>query len=166
MLDFLIVRLIGWVVVAPISTLWHELGHAIVALRFLDGPIRVELGAEPRPWVVPLGRLQLTLRLGSGFIGFCRWPSVPRSHRGAVLTMAGGPQATLLLFGLVIAAGQPELDEISFGRYLVTAFFWATLLGLIGTVIPMIDPRWWGGYAGHASDGLQVLRLLRRWRRP
>jgi hypothetical protein len=31
----------------------------------------------------------------------------------------------------------------------------------IVTSIPMVYPKWWGGYAGHSSDGYKILRLIK-----
>ncbi len=35
------------------------------------------------------------------------------------------------------------------------------LVTFISTSIPVIYPKWWSGYGGYASDGYQILRLMK-----
>lgn len=156
----LIVLLLAVLVGVPLLTLVHELGHALVAAAVIGGPVAVLQGPEPRRLVFSVWRLELRLHgLGSplrAWVGWARWPSHPSRVRHA-LALAGGPAASLVASaGLVFGAAQVH------GSPRAALLLLAADAGLqaLSSSVPVRYPAFSGAYAGAASDGLKIRRLL------
>lgn len=159
-MEFLIAGFILWFVVWPALTLLHELGHAIAALAFTAGGVRVELGGTATPYTRQFARLTFVMRPGSGFIGYY-WMDEPAPKRWQrIVIMLAGPLASLAcaLMSFSILAGTSNLPEP-----VRTLLFWCgsgAAVQFLVTVLPLRYPRWWAGYAGLASDGERLRREL------
>jgi hypothetical protein len=93
--------------VAPPAILWHELGHAAVARRRIDGFVGVDVGA---------GRVRLAFELYGvrfriapvwtpfGLGGVCRWDATHATAADAALIALAGPAASLVGATLSIVA--------------------------------------------------------------
>lgn len=47
-------------------------------------------------------------------------------------------------------------------NFFITGMFWMNVLQVIGTIIPIIYPRWWRPYGGYPSDDYKVLKALKK----
>src|SRR5699024_7801635 len=103
-----------------------------------------------------LGMLHFHIKWG--FVGFAHWGKGLNKWKSAV-AIAGGPIMSLLLVILIELLAwfinQEELGQL-FSLSKVVCFS-----QFIITTIPVTYPRWMGGLGGFASDGLQLLQVLR-----
>jgi hypothetical protein len=152
--------LLAWLVVAPVYTLLHELGHAAAALFLTDGPVDVQLGQwgwkRWRKW----GRLTIVVYLGPGAlwgVTLCgRWNAIPRNRKFWICL--GGPAASLLVTGLLV-----RLAIIADWAHPWPMLVAAGLVQLLVTIIPWRHPRWMGVMKGLPGDVLKAWRLVRPW---
>ena len=145
-----------WVLLAPLCTLVHELGHAVFALRYTDGPVLVQVGPSAGAWHRKLGRLELSVSpYGPG--GICRSQPGAVTREQRLRQVLGGPAASLVFaLALVPLAAQ------------ATGMLWTALtvgisinaLQCVGNLVPRHCrlPM----LRGLPNDGLQALSLLRR----
>jgi hypothetical protein len=104
-------HLIAWSIalflVAMVSTLVHELGHASVALVRTDGPVRVQVGREPAWFTFRLGRLVLTLDPRSPTRKVAGYAAVAGrlSPRERLCFALAGPAAQAGFGALIVASG-------------------------------------------------------------
>jgi hypothetical protein len=162
-METLINVLVFGLLVVPLLTLLHELGHAAPALLFTDKPVTVVLGrreAVERPGALrfQLGRLRYVIMPGRGY-GFCLHHA-PDSRLKSALISSGGPLASfgvmLLAWGLD-SSFQPELGIFHALPYWIGMGAFAQF---VITALPMRYPFWMGPYAGTTSDGLKIYHLL------
>ncbi len=150
--------LLFYLLVIPLSVLLHEVGHGLGVVLFSKSNAHIYLGVrnEENKENFRLGRLHFHILWS--FIGFVYWAG-DLSKRQRAIALAGGPMMSLLLTMLFfwIAVSIPNED--------LRPFFWGitsfNCIQFIATIIPIQYPRWWVGYSGHPSDGLQILRLFR-----
>jgi hypothetical protein len=166
-----LVWLLMLLIIFPLGTLLHELGHAIPALRYGAQDVKVILGSSDYEghnivFRRQFGRLELIL--ASWFplwIGSAQTSStLPLKQRVQVLL--GGPFVSLLLVVIVAPLAYVTRGESELVRALLqyTAAF--EILSFIATALPIRYPRWWYGYAGHTSDMWKVIHLLRKTNTP
>ncbi len=157
--------LLFWLLIIPLITLLHELGHAAAALLLSDEPVTVVLGdyrqreTSPRKLDAQAGRLRYVLQPLSSFTGFYIWSHDNTSHRNQILVNLAGP-VVLLLLALLLW----YLDTSLTIEALSPLLYWSGIMvfwQFILTILPIRYPRWMGAYSGYASDGLRVYRLLR-----
>lgn len=158
--DALTVRLL-YALAIPLTTLGHELGHAVVPLLKTWEPVTVDVGPGfSRPlFQVRAGQLTVVVRRLFFWGGQCDWQArlTPRQHFWAI---AGGPLASLLMLGLGAAALVGIRTETV---WLVGQIFMILSFGqLLITLWPMRYPAWLLGYTHRDSDGAQLLRLWPR----
>ncbi|MBU9719837.1 MULTISPECIES: hypothetical protein [Bacillaceae] len=154
----MIVFFLFYVFIIPICMLLHEIGHGLGIVLFSKSPAHIYLGnhSEENKENFKIGRFHFHIHWS--YFGFCRWPS--RLTKGQKFAaMAGGPLMSLFLvilfFLLLQEVPQGELYRLIQGIVIFNA------MNFLVTAIPMTYPRWLGSYAGHPSDGLQLLRLFR-----
>lgn len=144
----------------PLLTLVHELGHAFAAAVFVGGRATVVQGAPPFRLRVSVWRLDLRLRGPVGpqqvMLGWALWGANPARWRHAVATAAGPFTSALSAAGCAVTAA--DLHG------LVSLFFalvcGAASLQTLSSGLPVRYGHWFGSFAGEASDGLRVYRLL------
>ncbi|MGD6778144.1 MULTISPECIES: hypothetical protein [Bacillaceae] len=148
-----------YILVIPICVLLHEIGHGLGVISLSKSDVHIYLGKRTKENKENFRIGRLHFHIVWSYVGFAYWEgNLNKRQRTAAL--AGGPVMSLLLvfiFGL-IALLVPQGDLRSF-------FLGATFLNLsmfFFTIIPMTYPRWMGSLHGHPSDGLQLLRLLRK----
>lgn len=154
----MIVFLIFYLIVWPMTTLLHEIGHGLGAVVSSKAQAKIFLGNpdEKNTENFRLGRLHF--HINWSYIGYCYWGSELNKLQ-RVCTLVGGPAMSLLisvasfLFATNISTG----DIYS----LLRATAMLNLFQFIITIIPITYPHWMPGYSGHPSDGLQLLRLIR-----
>jgi hypothetical protein len=98
-------------VIQPLSTLWHELGHAAAIICLAKRTARVVVGREPWAQLI-VGRLDLRFSLvparGVSFRGICIYDPAEIPWRSRGLIALAGPFATLIELG-ALAAVAPAL---------------------------------------------------------
>lgn len=152
----------------PLLTLAHELGHAAAALLLTDGPVRAWLEPKNREPSFHAGRLYLRIMPFTGLVGFCSFAPGIYTKRTRAAKVAAGPLSSLVFGAIAII---PWLvGPLASTRM---AFEPAVLIGMpsaahgISTAIPFTfssrttRSRRQSAYAGMASDGLKLFRLLR-----
>jgi hypothetical protein len=136
------------VLVIPVVTLVHELGHAAAALRFTSRHVVIQLYGRPLR-DLHAGRLHLVIAL-PGLGGCCAYAE-PSSRRGEVAISAAGPFAS---FATGAAAA---------GGWLATSWVPVGALAAVSLVVALrnafptrqrYDGEW------HVSDGMWVAREL------
>lgn len=144
---------------APLSTLVHELGHALAGRLVGLKAVRVVVGSGPVAWRVRLAGLPLEigrgLLLGGGATHHER-PARPSRARTAVMLL-GGPAANLALAAVAagVAARTPHPGLAAAG------------LGLIASQFAFAVDALWPrparlGERALASDGQALLALFAR----
>jgi hypothetical protein len=156
--------LVAWLVVLlvgmPLVTLLHELGHAVAAALAVGGRVTVVQGPAPAHQTGSVWRLDLRLHGPTaphqGMIGWAMWGPHPARWRHATAMAAGPLVSGLCAAGCLLGAGQvPSLWRTALELLAATA-----VLQTLSSGLPVRYGRWCGQYAGQASDGLRIRRLL------
>ncbi|TYS68129.1 hypothetical protein FZC76_10300 [Sutcliffiella horikoshii] len=151
--------LLFYILVIPICVLMHEIGHGVGVVSFSKHDAHIYLGKRNKENKENFRIGRFRFHIHWSYVGFAEWRG-ELNKRQRIVALAGGPLMSLLLVFLFagIAYSLPPSD--------LSAFFWGVCninLGMVvWTVIPITYPRWMGPYYGHPSDGLQLLRLLRK----
>jgi hypothetical protein len=164
MAETLIRLLVAWLVVFPIVTLLHELGHSFVGLIVVkDRPITCMLGTDLNKAQLTLTispHFRILLSLGTGFFGrSIIGGSGPFSKFQTISISLAGPIVSLIIGVTFFFLPAPENDYLNQLRLL---FVTCATLQLLFTIVPVRYPQWFGGYSGRLSDGLRVWLALRR----
>ena len=155
-----VVLAVALLVGAPLLTLLHELGHAVVAALALGGRVTVTQGPAPARVERSLWRLDLQLRWPvkphQVWVGWARWGRHPSRWRRA-LALAGGP-ATSVASSAACFWGSVE----TLGSLHLLLFALAGIAGgqALSSGLPMRYGRRFGQYGGVASDGLKICTIL------
>lgn len=163
----LIALLLAEFVVAPFSTLAHELGHAAAALKAAPGKVTVVIGRKSSAIGIVFERL--TIRWspvparGVRFLGVCIWSARLATPRGRLSVALRGPLITALLIPVYAAAAvltkaSPPWVSATFGLS-ACACFLSCLINL--------DPRRTADEvkSSFRRDGPQALAAYRAMRR-
>jgi hypothetical protein len=142
----------------------HELGHALTALAVGAPHAEVNVGLEPRPIRLRVGRLALQMRLLNrpryAWFGFVQ-TDLPGAGRGArIAVAAAGPIVSLLLVAAWTAASL-SMKGSFLGLYFAVLGL-AAFISFLATAIPLRYGRLFGPYDGHMSDGYRIRTLLRQ----
>jgi len=154
----LFVFLIFYLIVLPMTTLLHEIGHGLGVIVSSKAQAKIYLGNpdEKNMENFRLGRLHF--HINWSYIGYCYWGSELNKQQ-RICTLLGGPAMSLLisvacfLFAFVISTG--DLHSLLRGTAMLNLF------QFIITIIPITYPRWMSGYSRQPSDGMQLLRLIK-----
>ncbi len=159
---------IAWVlmllIVFPLLTLFHELGHALPALAYGAQDVKVVLGPYDRERVTlrrQFGRLELILTSWFPlFMGHVRM-SKRLPLRKRLQMLLGGPLVSLLQTVILVPLAYVSREASSeFVRILAQGTAAYAFSGLVMTALPMTYPRWFYGYAGHTNDMRKITQLL------
>lgn len=145
----------------PTLTFVHELAHAVVAAALIPGPVTLVQGPSPARLRLRWGTLDVRVRgpvaPHQGMVGWAVWSASDDPWRHAAATAAGpmasAASAVAAASGAVLAGGIP--GEL---LWLIAA---AATLQALSSGLPVRYGRWFGAYAGEASDGLRVRQLMR-----
>jgi hypothetical protein len=151
---------VGLMVVIPALTLVHELGHAIAAALLVGGRVRVIQGPPPARLAFSVWRLDLRLRGPVGphqvWVGWAAWGPHPDRRRHAIATLAG-PLASALS---AVACAFGAFHTGGFVGILLALVALAATAQTLSSGLPMRYGRRFGSFAGEASDGLRIRRLI------
>ena len=152
--------LVALLVGAPLLTLLHELGHALTAATLMGGRAMIVQGPPPPRVIVSVWRLDLVLHgpVGPhhGWVGWAIW-SGHRDRWRHVLALAAGPAASAVCAG-ACAAG--VVLTSGWARVFLLYLVFSAGLQSLSTGLPVRYGRFFGAYAGEASDALRILRIL------
>lgn len=153
-----------FLVIFPLVTLLHELGHAIPALAYGAQDVKIILGHSERDRIVfrrQFGRLELILVSWIPlFVGHVR-TSDPLPFRQQIQVILGGPLVSLLLVVVLAPLAYASRGAADLVRVLVQGTAVCTFLSLVMPMLPIVYPRWYYGYAGKPSDMRRLIRLIR-----
>jgi len=161
--------LIMVMILRSLTTLFHELGHAIPALAFTLGIVKVHIGtygSTEQVHPMKLGRLEIFFKFN-----FLAWNMGLCSHDGVkgiiknFIIILGGPIASLLisiplLFLLINYAISPLLS------FAIAVFIMAASLDFITNVFPMGKQINMDDGNAVSNDGKQLVSLIKRSKLP
>jgi membrane-associated protease RseP (regulator of RpoE activity) len=137
--DFFIAAVVLAVVVQPVTTLGHELGHAVAALMLGARPTLIIVGRGPFLRV----RAEPTLILfsvlptrGVPFAGVCRYDPAGLAWSSVALIALAGPLATLLELLAVVLLGPAAWGSGALTRMLTVETGLYLAIGLVVTLWP------------------------------
>ncbi|CAM3651370.1 hypothetical protein [Parendozoicomonas haliclonae] len=153
---FLGFAIIG-LLVMPLMTFLHELGHALPILAS-GNKAHIVMGTGDSPLTLTFNNLKISLSPTIS-TSFCYWEE-SLTQRTALLALIAGPLTSLLISMTCIFV---------YFRFSTSAELSGLLLCIAGitffqflfTAIPMHYPSFMGAYAGAPSDGYQILQRLK-----
>lgn len=154
----------AFVIVFQLTTITHELGHAIPARIFSKDKVAIYLGVGNSNRNFKIGGLQVVLRGFHPLTGFVSWNGEKLTRSGKIISSLGGPLISLMVgIGSLLIAGKMSNTILN---NLFTFIAYYNLFQFIVTAIPFKYPSWWGAYGGTTSDGCKVLTLLKEKAEP
>jgi hypothetical protein len=151
--------LLQLVIAAPVAILLHELAHGAMALALTRGKVLVVVGYGPG-MKLHLGRLNLHVSPLAASGCTVHRPTRASGDRGIIA--AAGPIASLLLAALGWRVSEALAGSHLFAAGLFSALGAASLLITALTALPVRYPAALSVADGRDSDGMTVLRALRR----
>ncbi len=152
-----------------VTTTLHELGHALPALLYTNGPVKVYVGSygdEKNSMPVSLGRLQLYFKwkITEWNLGVCVH-QVPSRLLDNLLIILGGPLASLIFGGLLITwVLLTELEPTPI--FLLTFFIVSAVWDFFTNIIPHDRPLPMFDGSLCYNDGYQLRQLWRSAKYP
>lgn len=122
-----------------LTTLFHELGHAIPALIFTNEDVKIMIGSygdRDNGRQIKIGRLSIFLKfnLFSWNKGLCEHAGIPQMWK-YLIVIIGGPLASIVIcLPLVILMTTVEFSEL--WRAVIMIFIFATLIDFIININP------------------------------
>lgn len=143
--------LLTLVLLSPLITLIHELGHAVVGLLGMQGPIRVRVGRTPPQWQGTFGRIHLDMSLlpaRNAPAGLARVSRVS-SRLWRVVFVLAGPLAQAMAGAAILATG------------VVVGVSTLSVTGALVVVAALVNHVPFEHH-GIRSDGAQLAEILKR----
>jgi hypothetical protein len=153
------VNLILWLFVMQISTILHELGHALPILAFTQENVKLTLGSGSIKAGITIRRLHVSFKGFAPTVGFMKVEGdIALSKTLSLLLSIGGPLLSFMIgtsaFLVRSYVGEGWLYSI---LSVTTLYNWFLF---VVTAIPIVYPKWWIGYGGYPSDGYRIVRLI------
>lgn len=150
-----------FLVIIPIITFIHELGHAIPALLFTKEKVLIRLGKRKNTKAsknLKISRLTIEFSSFSPITGFTFWDDSKMNINQLLITYLGGPLISLLLALLFyFLSNNATFFSQSFMAFVGNWFLFQFAI----TAIPMYYPSFMGDYKGVESDGMRILHLFK-----
>lgn len=160
----MVANICAFVIVFQLTTIIHELGHAVPARIFSKDKVTIYLGVGNSKRNFKIRELQVVLRGFHPCTGFVAWNGEKLTRSGKIVSSLGGPLISLMVgIGSLLIAGKMENNVLN---NLFTFIAYCNLTQFIGTVIPIKYPSWWGAYGGVTSDGYKALAILKEEAEP
>src|SRR5699024_2667545 len=143
----------------PTCVLFHEVGDGLGVSATSTSRLHIYLGLRDRNNKENFRLGRLNCHMHWSFTGSTSWEEGLRKRQGGI-AMVGGPLMSLVLailftsLSLLVSQGVVQ----QFASW--TAIF--TFIQFLGTIIPLTYPGWMGGYSGFPSDGLQLIRIVKK----
>lgn len=160
---YLLYLLIAIILARSVTTLIHELGHAIPSLLFSKGPVNVYVGSygtEEKYLKIKLSRLCLYFRVNflNWRIGMCTHEKI-ESSRKQLIVILGGPFASLFLAITIIIIMSIYSLPISI-IYILTCYVLSSLYDFIINLVPAYIITELSPHGPMMSDGMAFVYLL------
>ncbi|WP_019375625.1 hypothetical protein [Virgibacillus halodenitrificans] len=159
----IVLIVIFWIVVLPLTTLLHEIGHGIGGILISKERAMVFLGPiEPsNTKTFHIGRMDFHIKWA--YFGFC---SIKKYHKlnamQRIVISAGGPAMSLLI---VFASIFLLFFDFPYQlKNFVTAIAIVNAWQFLCTAVPIINPTWYKAYSGMSSDGYQIVKAWKEYR--
>lgn len=151
-----------YVILIPLSVLFHELGHGLASLIFTKYSVRIYLGPdnETNNELFSLGRIRFHFKLSYFGKYHLEGDNIKLTTSERILISLGGPVFSLILVFsslLVIYINNFKGET----RSLIIGILIFNLVNFLITIIPVKYPSWYKPYAGMSSDGYKVLMAIR-----
>jgi hypothetical protein len=168
-LDFFTGLFLGGVVLMPLETLAHELGHGLVAVRASRGPVRLYVGRPPFLIEARFGRMSISWSplptRGVPFGGLCVWHPRRATPSGRLAVIVAGPIVTAIFVLLFLLAA---FQTAQMPGLIPATFLGAAMISFI-TLLMGADPRPANAREraepdGIRRDGPQARAAYRAWR--
>ncbi len=144
----------------PVATFLHELGHALPALVFTKGEVKVRVGDSFQKSLLRIGRLGWAFALRRSSIGFTSYDRASLGKGALAIVILGGPLASGLACGLGSWAILHETEQ-TWIRIVAAAFLCANGILFLRSTIPVTLRPTEQFPEGPPSDGLDLWRTLR-----
>lgn len=141
------------------SLLLHEIGHGIGTVLFSDNHAYIYLGSyeESNKETFHVGRIHFHIQYA--FNGWCEWGTGLSKGQRLIALLSRPLMSFIIMSGTVLIL---NVTPAGFGRKLLLGFADVNLFLLIFTILPFQLPQWLGERFSFPSDGLQILRLLKK----
>lgn len=160
----MVANICAFVIVFQLTTIIHELGHAIPARIFSKDKVTIYLGVGDSKRNLKIGGLQVVIRGFDSFTGFALWNGDKLTRLGKLVSSIGGPLISLMVgIGSLLIARNIANNALN---NLFTFIAYYNLFQFIVTAIPVKYPSWWGAYGGTTSDGYKALAILKEKAQP
>lgn len=164
-----ILAIVGIVSSRLITTFFHELGHAIPALLFSKGPVRMYVGSHGNPkntMAIPLGRLQifLSFNIWELQLGLCTHKS-DITFMQALIIILSGPFMSLLTATLILL-GMIYMDLSDGWMFFLALFMISAVFDFFINIIPRSLPAKLHDGSEVYNDGRQFINLFRETKLP
>ncbi|MDL4839910.1 M50 family metallopeptidase [Aquibacillus rhizosphaerae] len=160
-IQFTITFLLFVSLILPLTTLVHELGHALTALILFKEPVGVRLGSSFKGTGFKVGKLTFKIQPLSGWVGFVEY-NIPKGKNNIVsnaMIMIAGPFFSFIL-GLICYISITFSDSQYIIIFLLKSIMNASLVQFIITILPIKYPSFLRAYKGMPSDGYRVMKLI------
>lgn len=146
-----------------ITTLFHEMGHAIPALLFSKEEVIIYVGAyetTDQSRLFEFGRLKVFIEFNPFFWngGLCRHEAIQGFWK-RLLVIIGGPIASVII-ALPLLYLLVEYQEVKPLLFLTSVYITSAVWDFIVNMIPSRTPIKVGGGAVVYNDGAQLLALI------
>ncbi len=152
-------------VLRSVTTLFHEMGHAIPALLFSREKVQVFVGTygdTKQGATLSLGRLDIFFKFNflAWNIGMCRHQGQTNALRN-FLIIVGGPIASLTI-AIPLLFFLPQVEAQPFLHFAIFVFFAAACLDLVSNLFPYGSQMHTDSGQSIYNDGKQLLSLWKR----
>ena len=149
--------IIGFVILMPLLTLVHEVGHAIPIICSGNKAV-ITLGGGTPFAKFDLSYVELSTSLFPLNVGYVQSTN-ELSRFTNIASIIGGPAISLALCILLFVAVGFVSNPL--GMFLLRFGFWFCLFQFLFTALPFEYNSLFVGYEGMQSDGKRLLNLLR-----
>ena len=149
------------ILLSPVLTLFHELGHAIFALLFTDDDVDIVIGESPKKrGSLKLKRINICFHNLITYYGMCYWSGIIRGSHiklKRILISFGGPLASAIFasIGLLMC----YYTRGSYMNRIFNVITWSAIIQFLMTIIPITYKS--GSYKDKASDGKRIMNVLK-----
>lgn len=146
---------------SPILTFFHELGHAIFGLLFTDDDVDIVIGeAEGKIGSLKLKRINICFNNIITYYGMCCCGKIKKESNikiKRILISLGGPLTTAIISSISLL--MCYYTRGSFMNRIFNIITWSSLIQFFMTFIPMTYRS--GSYKDMISDGKRIVNILK-----
>ncbi len=153
------------VLLRSVTTLFHELGHAIPALLFSEGRVIVYIGSygdTSKSLELHVGKLSIYFKINlfDWKIGMCSHQGIPNIWKN-MLVIIGGPVASLLIAIPLVYIAATQFLALHW-ILLIGIFAMSATIDFVFNIFPIAKPIQMHDGGVSYNDGYQVVELAKR----